>query len=169
DDQRGTLNLLTPERSRHGLAAAKDGVSVSLSHTYIEQRAADATSPFVHEMLPLGTGQFVSDRYTVAFHGYAHSHMDSLCHMSNDGKMYNGFARTEVTTGGCAKLAISNFKQGIVARGLLMDIARLKNVKYLEAGTPIYVEDLEAWEKQAKIKVGPGDILFVRYGRWARR
>jgi kynurenine formamidase len=169
DDQRGTLNLLTPERAKKAVAVVKDGVSVSLSHTYIEERAADATSPFVHEMLPLGTGQFVSDRYTVAFHGYAHSHMDSLCHMSNDGKMYNGFARTEVTTAGCAKLAISNFKQGIVARALLMDIPRLKGVKYLEPGTPIYIEDLEAWEKQAKIKVGPGDVLFVRNGRWARR
>src|SRR6185436_2836787 len=53
DDQRGTLNLLTPERTKKGLAAARDGVSVSLSHTYIEERAADATSPFGHEMLPL--------------------------------------------------------------------------------------------------------------------
>src|SRR5262245_627603 len=120
DDQRGTLNLLTPERTKKGLAAAKDGVSVSLSHNYIEERAADATSPLAREMLPIGTGQFVSDRFTIAFHGYAHSHMDSLCHMSYDGKMYNGFERTEVTTAGCAKLAIINFKQGIVARGLLM-------------------------------------------------
>jgi kynurenine formamidase len=169
EDQRGTLNLVTPERSRRALSLARDGVSVSLSHTYLEQRAEDATSPFGHEMLPIGPGPFVSDRFTIAFHGYAHSHMDSLCHMAHEGRMYNGFLRSEVTEAGCAKLAIANFKQGIVTRGVLMDIARLKGVKHLEPGTPIYPEDLEAWEKQAKIKVGPGDVLLVRGGRWARR
>jgi kynurenine formamidase len=169
DDQRGTLNLITPERTRRALALATDGVSVSLSHTYIEERAADATSPFGHEMLPIGAGPFVSDRFTVSFHGYAHSHMDSLCHMSHEGKMYNGFLRTDVSEQGCAKLAISNFKQGIVTRGVLLDIARVKGLKYLEPGTPIYVEDLEAAERQARVKVGPGDVLLIRNGRWARR
>jgi kynurenine formamidase len=169
DDQRGTINLITPERSRRALALAKDGVSVSLSHTYIEEKAEDATSPFGHEMMPLGQGPFVSDRFTIMFHGYAHSHLDSLCHMSHEGRMYNGFERGEVTTAGCAKLAISNFKQGIVARGVLIDVARLKGVKYLEPGTAIYPSDLEGWEKQAGVKVGPGDVLLVRNGRWAKR
>ena len=50
-----------------------------------------------------------------------------------------------------------------------MDIARLKGVPYLEPGTPIYIEDLEAWEEQAGIRVESGDIVFVRSGRWARR
>jgi hypothetical protein len=169
EDQRGTLNLITPERTKRALGLARDGVSVSLSHTYIENRALDATSPFGHEMLPIGQGPFVSDRFTVAYHGYAHSHMDSLCHMSYEGRMYNGFPRTDVSEQGCAKLAISNFKQGIVTRGVLLDIARVKGVKYLEPGTPIYVEDLDAAEKQARVKVGPGDVLLVRNGRWARR
>lgn len=169
EDQRGTLNLVTPERSRRALALAKEGVSVSLSHTYIEERADDATSPFGHEILPIGPGPFVSDRFTIAFHGYAHSHMDALCHMADQGRMYNGFLRDQVTPEGCAKLAIANFKQGIVTRGVLIDIARLKGVKYLEPGTPIYPEDIEAWEKRAGIKVGPGDVLLVRNGRWARR
>jgi hypothetical protein len=50
-----------------------------------------------------------------------------------------------------------------------MDIPRLKGVPYLEPGTPIYVEDLEAWEKQAGVTVGPGDAVFIRTGRWVRR
>jgi kynurenine formamidase len=169
DDQRGTLNLVTPERSRRALALARDGVSVSLSHTYIEQRSEDATTPFGHEMLPIGDGPFVVDRFTTMFHGYAHSHLDALCHMSHDGRMYNGFARTEVTSDGCARLAISTFKPGIVARGVLADIPRLKGVKYLEPGTPIYREDLEAWLARARVTLGPGDVLLVRNGRWARR
>ena len=90
--------------------------------------------------------------------------------MMHGGQMYNGFVRDdEVTAEGCAKLAIINFKQGIVTRGILMDIARLKGVDYLDPGTPIYVEDLEAWEQEAGIRVESGDIVFIRSGRWARR
>ncbi len=171
DDERGTLNLITPEKRRTALALATAGVSVSLSHNYLTERAADATSPIGREMLgPDRPGPFRSDRYTFAYHGYAHSHMDSLCHMMHDGRMYNGYVRDdEVTAAGCAKLAIINFKQGIVTRGILMDIARLKGVDYLEPGTPIYVDDFEAWEREAGMRVEPGDIVFVRSGRWARR
>ena len=68
-----------------------------------------------------------------------------------------------------SKNSIHNVKNGIFTRGVLIDIPRLKGVPYLEQGTPIYVEDLEAWEKQAGVKVGPGDALFVRTGVWARR
>jgi kynurenine formamidase len=50
-----------------------------------------------------------------------------------------------------------------------MDIARLKGVPYLEPGTPIYAEDLEAWEKQAGVKVSAGDAVFIRTGRWVLR
>jgi kynurenine formamidase len=60
-------------------------------------------------------------------------------------------------------------KNGVFTRGILIDIPRLKGVPYLEPGTPIYVEDLEAWEKQAGVKVSAGDALFVRTGVWARR
>ena len=171
DDQLGAVNLITPEKRRAALALATEGISVSLSHNYITQPAADATSPIGYEMLgPDRPGPFRSDRYTFAYHGYAHSHLDSLCHMMHNGRMYNGFVRDDhVTAAGCARLAIINYKQGILSRGVLMDIARLKGVDYLEPGTPIYVEDLEAWEREAGVRVEPGDILFVRNGRWARR
>ena len=171
DDQLGTLNLVTPDKRRQAVALAVTGTSVSMSHNYLKEPAADATSPFLHDMLRIDSpGAFRSDRYTIAYHGYAHSHMDSLCHMMHQGRMYNGFSRDEeVTATGCNRLAIINFKQGIVTRGVLMDIPHLKGVSYLEPGTPIYVEDLEAWEEQAGIRVESGDIVFVRSGRWARR
>lgn len=171
DDQLGALNLITPEKRKQAAALVREGISVSLSHDYLTERAADATSPLVHEMLGLARpGPFVSDRYTIAYHGYAHSHMDALCHMALDGVMYNGFTRVDhVTEDGCGKLAILDVKQGIMTKGVLMDIARLKGVDYLEPGTQIYVEDLEAWERQVGVRVEPGDILLVRAGRWARR
>ena len=60
-------------------------------------------------------------------------------------------------------------KDGIVTRGVLYDIPRLKGVAYLEPGTRIFVEDLEAWEEKAGVRVGQGDALLLRWGRWARQ
>jgi kynurenine formamidase len=51
----------------------------------------------------------------------------------------------------------------------LIDMARFKNVRYLEPGTPIYIEDLEAWEEETGLTVSSGDAVFIRTGRWARR
>ena len=171
DDELGTLNLITAEHRVAAAGLVSAGISVSLSHDYIKEVAADATSPFGHELLGTGRGGgFLSDRYTIFYHGYAHSHMDALCHNAYRGMMYNGFSRETVDPDeGCVRLGITNVKQGIVTRGILMDIARLREVDYLEPGTPIYVEDLEAWEAQAGITVRSGDVVFVRGGRWARR
>jgi kynurenine formamidase len=106
----------------------------------------------------------------VSYHGYAHSHIDALCHILYRDQTYNGYARAEVNTEkGCTKLGIQNLKDGIVTRGVLVDIPRLRKLPYLEPGTPIYAEDLEAWEKNSGVKIASGDAVLVRTGRWARR
>jgi len=95
--------------------------------------------------------------------------MDTFCHRAYKGLMYNGMPMTDVNETGCHKGSILNFKDGIVTRGILMDIPRLKGVDYLEPGTRIMPEDLEAWARQARLKVEPGDVVLIRTGRWARR
>lgn len=171
-DQAGAVNLITPAKRKQAAALVKAGVSVSLAHDADTEKAVDNPSPFVHEMTMSGVnnpGQFSMDRFTILFHGIAHTHLDALCHMFYKGKMYNGFSQREVTDEGAAKLDVTQYKQGIFTRGILMDIPRLKGVPYLEPGTPIYPEDLDAWEKKAGLKVGSGDVVFIRTGRWARR
>ncbi|MGD2044817.1 MAG: cyclase family protein [Gemmatimonadota bacterium] len=170
DDERGTINLITREHRVRAAALVRSGRTVSLSHDYLKERAPDATSPLGHELLGNPAAGYLSDRYTIAYHGYAHSHMDALCHNSLDGVMYNGFLRETVdSVEGCTRLGITNWKQGVVSRGVLVDIARLKGVDYLEPSTPILVDDLEAWERETGITVGEGDVVLVRAGRWARR
>jgi kynurenine formamidase len=118
---------------------------------------------------PEQTTGFFMDEYTVNYHGFAYTHMDALCHGAYEGKMYNGFPISSVTDKGCPQDSIRVAKTGIVTRGILMDIAALKGVDYLEPGTPIYPEDLSAWEKKAGLKVGAGDVIFIHTGRWKRR
>jgi kynurenine formamidase len=84
--------------------------------------------------------------------------------------MWNGYQMSLITKEhGASKNSIMAMKDGIVTRGVLYDIPRLKGVPYLEPGTRVFPEDLEAWEKKAGVKVGSGDALLFRWGRWARR
>jgi kynurenine formamidase len=166
DDQIGALNLITPAKRRQAAGLVRDGVSVSLAADADTVKSVDNTSPYEVTMRGIGF-----DRISVDYHGISHTHLDALAHIHANGVFYNGYTPNadEVARQGHAKNSIHNVKDGIFTRGVLIDIPRLKGVPYLEPGTPIYVEDLEAWERQAGVKVGPGDALFVRTGVWARR
>jgi kynurenine formamidase len=172
DDQLGTLNLITPEKRKQAAGLVREGISVSLARIVEKQRAVDNPEPFVLTMLANvegGDSQWALDRYSVAYHGYAHTHLDALCHLFYRGKMYNGFPKSEVGPMGAGKLSINNARSGVFTRGILFDIPRLRGVRFLEPGTPIYPEDLEAWEKLTGVKASSGDVIFIRTGRWQRR
>jgi len=166
DDQIGALNLITPAKRKEAAGLVKEGFSVSLAGDADTVKAVDNPNPYEVEMLAIG-----NDRIGVRYHGITHTHLDSLAHINDNGVFYNGYKpdRDAVLKEGHSKNSIHNVKNGIFTRGVLIDIPRLKGVWYLEPGTPIYVEDLEAWEKKAGVKVSAGDALFVRTGVWARR
>ena len=176
DDQLGAANLITPAKRFEAIATVTEGITVSLEHQLLTETALDVPSPFQRRVLavpdPTTEPAFrggVSDNYNISYHGYSHSHVDSLCHILYKGKMYNGKDQDTITEAGCTTNSIANLQGGIVTRGVLIDIPRLKGVDYLEPGTPIYQEDIEAFEEMAGVAVRPGDAVFVRTGRWARR
>jgi kynurenine formamidase len=176
-DQMGAVNLITPAKRKAAIATVREGVSFSMARDAEIKEAVDNPAPIVRKTTRVGRGQQpgsagiggTSDTFFISYHGYAHTHMDTLCHFLYEGKMYNGYSEDEVTEDGAGKNSIINFKSGIITRGVLMDMARHKGLPYLEPGTAIYPEDLEAWEKKAGVKVGSGDVMIVRTGRWARR
>jgi kynurenine formamidase len=168
DDQRGTLNLITPEKRRRALRLVRDGISVSLAHTIEKERFPDNPRPLGQQMT-LDAGGHAMDLYSIWYHGSTITHIDALCHYSFEGKLYNGFSKQQISESGCGVLGVEHQKEGIITRAILVDLPRLKGVAYLEPGTPVYPSDLEAWEKYAGIKIGSGDAVFVRTGRWARR
>jgi len=67
------------------------------------------------------------------------------------------------------KNSIAAGQDGIVGRGVLLDIPGLKGVDWLEPGTPIQREDLAAAEARQGVSVSSGDILVIGTGRDARR
>lgn len=166
DDRLGSVNLVTDATRMRAVALGRTGRTVSLSHDLLTDKADDNGSPFEHTML----GGNSMDNYRVSYHGYAHSHIDALCHILYKDQTYNGYARADENTAtGCTKLSIDNLKQGVVTRGILIDLPRLRGLPYLEPGTAVYSEDIEAWEKTTGIRIGPGDAILLRTGRWARR
>jgi kynurenine formamidase len=171
DDQLGAVNLITPEKRKEAARLVREGISISIAHHAVTKSAIDNPHPFIHQMHETGANSesAASDTYSVRYHGMVHTHMDALCHLFYQGKTYNGYAKEMVTEKGAEKLGVENLKNGIFTRAILFDIPALKNVEYLEPRTAIYPEDLDAWEKKIGVKAGPGDVILIRTGRWARR
>jgi len=170
DDELGTLNLVTPAKRKQAAALVKEGFSVSLARNASATKEIDNPCP-IEWAMTTDTPGMVMDRIAYpCIHGPGTTHLDSFAHVFFNGRMWNGDSKTLVTKeGGAAKNSILTMKNGIVTRGVLYDIPRLKGVEYLEPGTRIFPEDLEAWEKKTGVKVGPGDAFIVRWGKWARR
>ena len=166
DDELGTLNLITPAKRREAAGLIRDGIPVSMALEMDPVEAVDNSIPFEQEFYRVG-----GDEWTIHFHGAGITHVDSLAHIFDDGVAYNGYAPTDevMLSRGPERGGIDVMRTGIMTRGILMDIPRLKGVDYLEPGTRILPEDLEAWEAQAGVRVSSGDALFIRIGRWARR
>lgn len=168
DDEIGTLNLITPEKRRQAAALVREGRSVSLARDAETEEAVDNPRPY--RVAPLG---ITADEIRIAYHGFIHTHLDFLNHnFIADGVTYNGYRPDPVVVaaeGGHSRNTVHGAKSGIVTRGLLIDMARFKGVRYLDPGTPIYIEDLEAWEEETGLAVSAGDAVVIRTGRWARR
>ena len=171
DDELGMANLITHAKRAEAAALVTEGHSVSLSSNAQNYRSVDVPCP-VEWSMSRATRTGASD--TIAYpciHGPGTTHLDAFAHVFFDGKMWNGYDVDGLVTmdGGAAKNSIMTVKNGLVTRGVLYDIPRLKGVPWLEPGTRITVEDLEAWEAQAGVRVGPGDAFLIRWGRWARQ
>jgi len=170
DDELGALNLITPAKRLAAAVLVREGISISLAHDTIKVKVRNSP-PFEHRMIETGTNPdsgYSADIFSVQYHGYTETHIDALCHVFHKGHMYNGIPQATVTEKGAAHLSVMAMKNGIVSRGVLMDFPRLLKAKYLEGSRAIMPQDLEAWEKSTGVKIEPGDVAFIRTGRWAR-
>jgi len=108
--------------------------------------------------------QGVREEIGMSPHG-SPTHIDAPSHFAWDEKMYNGFPASAVTPkGGASRLSVHNAKDGAVTRGVLLDIAGVRGVDWLEPGEGTYPEDLDAAEERQGVRVGEGDFLIIRTG-----
>ena len=161
DDERGALNLITVEKQRHAASLVKTGTTVSLAHPVVgEKPAASPAQPRPVNRMGAGAsvflidGDYLYERQEIEYHGARLSHFDALCHVSYNGRLYNDRAFKEVVTesNGCSKLSVTAAKDGIVTRGILLDMPGMRVTR----------RDVEAWEKRTGIRISSGDALLLR-------
>jgi kynurenine formamidase len=175
EDRRGALNYITPAEVLAALGEARLGRTVSLAAPVEDWATPDNPDPAQHQMTgPLGADagpglSFSMDRIAMNIHGNADSHVDALCHVIFDGKLYNGVPAETVTESGAAELSIAVTADGIVGRGVLLDVPRSRGVPWLEPGDDVTADDLLAVERDQGVRVGRGDIVLVRVGHRLRR
>jgi kynurenine formamidase len=174
--ERGALNELTPERIVRAAGLVRSGVTVSLSLPLDTEARIDNPEPADHRMtmmpdVDIGSGsvRFAKDYVGVDYHNDGHSHIDAFSHVAYDGLLYNGTPEESVTAQGAESGAIDVLRDGLVGRGVLLDVPRLRGIRWLEPGEDVLTEDLEAAEREQGTHVGPGDILLVRTGHARRR
>jgi len=175
-DERGTLNYLTPEHVKNAASLVRSGRSISLSREVDSVPEIDNPNPAIHLMIrgydvPASGGepQFVSDYLGCGCHGNAHSHIDALCHVAYKGRLYNNRPLSTVTTQGANAMDITTYANGIVGRGVLLDIPKVRGTRWLEPGDAVTSEDLLAAEHKQGVRLGEGDIFVFRVGHPLRR
>ncbi len=168
-DQLGALNLITPQKRAQASALVRSGRTVSCARPLPTQPSPENPTPVFHAMIGTASEGGGGDYFAFAPLGVATTLCDALCHIFHEGKLYNGYPIERVTAHGALELGIHELRQGIVTRGILLDAARARGVEALEPRTPIFPEDLEKGEREAGIRVEPGDLLLVRTGRWRYR
>jgi len=184
EDQRGTLNYITPEKVRAAAGLVRSGKVISLQLPMDEngpQTGAFGRVNPLHQMVATGTDHLAGTQAysddklgfgfaddSLFFFLQGGSQWDALGHIFRDGKMFNGFSAGEVTSRGAARGGVENMPT-VVSRGVLLDIARLKGVDALEPGYAITPEDLDAACEAHGVTVEPGDVLLIRTGDMGAR
>jgi kynurenine formamidase len=110
-----------------------------------------------------GSGDYIG----VSYHGFVNTHVDALCHIftgdaSEGGRIYNDRDPALITENGALTNSVENWRDGIVTRGVLYDIPRMRGQEFLDTDHPVEGWDLEDWASANGIEPRDGDIVLVR-------
>lgn len=172
----GAMRFLTDERVAAATRLVRSGQTISMSLPVNTVAGPDNPNPALHHMVqgydtPSADGvQFATDFLGMQFHGDCHTHIDALCHIAYQGRLYGGRqAAPVVTTRGASALDITAYQHGIVGRGVLLDVPRFREVDWLEPGEAVTRAELEDIEEAQGVRLGEGDIFVFRTGHHRRR
>ena len=168
DDQRGAVNLITPDKVLRAVGLVQLGQTISLSRPLPTDPAPNNPLPVQQAMHRTDRpgGGAATDELAMAYHGQATTHLDALCHVWVDGKMWNGKdPDAEIGPDGAAWGGVQHWADGIVTRGVLLDVARHRPHGYVEQDEPVTAEELAAIAARDGVVTEPGDALVIHCGR----
>jgi kynurenine formamidase len=176
EDERGTLNLITPEIRRAAASEVRTGITVSMAREMVHGEPEGGFRPIEVEVLVFsdsilgpsdGSVVWAAEHTSLVYHGWSYTHIDALTHMAYHGRGYNNAPSAHAPPGGQTRNSVASMRDGVISRGVLVDLPLLKGVPYVAPGGAITADDLEAWERLTGVRIGTGDIVLVRSGRWS--
>ncbi|WP_033288955.1 cyclase family protein [Amycolatopsis jejuensis] len=170
DDQRGAINLIDDAKRRQAAALVRSGRSVSLSRPLDASKSPHNPTPIGQELVRTtwrsADAGYAHDAITIDCHSRNITHLDALCHIWDRDGMWGGRQPDEVLSeSGSSWGDIDNWSDGIVTRGLLLDIPGLRGTECVEVEEPVHGNELAAAVAAAGLTVEPGDALCVFGGR----
>lgn len=171
DDQRGALNLLTPQVIRSAAASVRTGTSISLARPIPKHPAANNPRPAQHFMMQrlrdvdphVGSS---TDYIGMAYHGQAFTHLDALCHQWDKHGLWGGRSpQDQITFDGATWGGVEHWRDGIVTRGVMLDVAAYRGVPYVTSDEPVHGDELATIAEAQGVELRPGDMLCVHCGR----
>ena len=171
---RGATNAILPAVTVAACRLVSSGRVVPTALAWNTVAGPDNTRPALHYMTDLGDREAPEpscymDFLGVDHHGKSVSHLDALSHIAFRGQLHNSrSARDSVGAGGASYWAVASVGR-LVTRGVLLDVAAVRGVDWLEPGQAVHAGDLQSVERQLGVTVGPGDAVLLRNGHLARR
>ena len=164
----GAMNLITPEKRLSAVALVKTGRTVSLSRPVPVKPTGENPHPTQHYIWKVddpGWGR-AEDFYGMPYHGQASTHLDALCHIWSDDGMWEGRDPSEeVTHTGARHGAVDEWSDGILTRGILLDVPKFRGKPFVTQDEPVQGWELEEIVKEEDLTLAPGDAVMVYCGR----
>jgi kynurenine formamidase len=170
DDQVGAVNLVTARKRVAAASLVRTGRTVSLSRDLPKTPGPGNPTPAQHFMktVPRGSGGFAADFYGCFYHGWAFTHLDALCHTWDEGGMWNGRdPAREMTFDGARFGGVEHWREGILSRGVLLDVPGHRGEPFVRHDRPVHGWELDAILEAQGLRLEPGDAVCVYSGREA--
>src|SRR5258706_12883036 len=177
DDERGALNLLTPDVVLRATQVCRTGkvypLGLPVQRTGVpmfDYRGAPQRLTLTSQTdgamyasygAPPGLGANEDVLVVAAHHG---THMDAVCHVFADEKIYNGYPASDFASHTGASRCGVEKSAGFAGPAVLLDIACHQAVDWLEPGAKITGDDLESCRSAQGVELGAGDLLLFRTG-----
>ena len=174
-DERGAANRITPEKVIEASRLITEGRIYELGRVYepgmplFPGRHYSLTIPGAPTGGPFGKNQLVyHDEMISGQIGQVGTQFDGLGHIGTrvhgEDVFYNGFKRSDFgTAAGLERLGVE--KAGVfITRGVLIDVARYKELDRLPVGTVITADDLQGALQYQSVELTEGDVVLIHTG-----